>query len=139
MSIQSRLLWWLVACSSFLLLFYPIQSGFADRVLSQDFTRISLGLTGGYLLITGWVGLALHSRMEFPLRWARYYVHEAVQIGLIGTVIGMAFLFGLHEGATEFDAQTILAGVGTAIFTTLTGAVWAAFMHLQLIVLGHEA
>ncbi len=138
MPLQTKLLWWLVACSSFLLLFYTVQNGFAGRVLEQDFTRISFGLTIGYLFVTGWIGLALHSKMAFPLRWARYYVHEAVQIGLIGTVIGMAFLFGLHEGATDFDAQAILTGVGTAIFTTLTGAVWAAFMHLQLIVLNHE-
>ena len=139
MTLSTRLTWWLVACSSFLLMFYTYQSGFAGRVVSQDFTRISLGLTIIYLGLTGYIGFALHTSVEFPLRWARYFTHEAVQWGLVGTVIGMAFLFGLHDGSTEFDAQAILSGVGTAIFTTLTGAVWAACMHLQLIVLGYEA
>jgi len=139
MPLQTRLLWWLIVCSSLLLLFYAYSSGLTDRIIGQDFTYISIALTASYLFITGWAGLALHSKVEFPLRWARYYAAEAIQFGLIGTVIGMAWLFGLHEGSTEFDAQAILSGVGTAIFTTLTGAIWAAFMHLQLIVLDHEA
>jgi hypothetical protein len=139
---KSRLTWWLAACLSFTPILVSIHNGFAARVLERDVTYISLGIVVLYCLITAWLGWALHfgdtaQHIEARL-WAYWYAENAQPLGLIGTVIALVLLFGLSGDTAALDEQAIFNGIGTAIFTTLVGAVYGVFMGVQLTILGEQ-
>jgi hypothetical protein len=132
---KQPLQWWLVVSLSGLLLAWGWYSGWAATIVAEDRTFIASGIAIAYLLCTGWTGSNLLRGLEPPFAWMEYLASEMPLWGLIGTVIGVILLFGLGHGAGELDREAINAGMGTALFTTLVGAVCSSFLFLQAKVL----
>lgn len=131
MTPRAKLAWYAVACLSALLAFI-VWGRFGESILSADKTYITAAITAAYFIATGWIGINIHMGREAPVYWVRYLIGLFPALGLIGTLIGIAALFGL-SGGTD-DAAT-LSALGTALYTTLAGIICAEALTLQLKVL----
>jgi hypothetical protein len=135
--VTTRLYWWLTACLS-LLLTGAGWYAYGDSVLATDKTFITIGIVVAYLVMTAWIGIAIHTGRETPAYWANYMIGLMPAAGLVGTLIGIVTLFGLQSGGVDMNnGGAILAGLGTAIYTTLAGLVYSEALFLQLRVLRH--
>jgi hypothetical protein len=135
MTARKRLTWWLCASSSFILTGL-VAYAYGDKWLLADHTYISFAIVGLYVLATIWIGWAIHFGRTFKAAdyWTRYLIAMFPAGGLIGTLIGIAMLFGLGGGAVD-DNAAILGGLGTAVMATLAGLVYSELLILQLHVL----
>lgn len=85
--------------------------------------------------------IAERMRSTVELGW--FLVDLAIRLGLAGTIIGFILIFTSLSGETivgENALRELLVsmsgGMGTALFTTLTGLVCATFLSFQYMILG---
>lgn len=135
MSARTKLAWYAFACLSFLLTAIAARE-YGETVLATDKTYISVAIVALYAVMTAWIGIAIHRHRPAPVYWASYVVTILPAAGIVGTLIGIAVLFGLSGGN---DEAATLAGLGTALYTTLTGVIYAECLRFQLkIVARHD-
>lgn len=87
-------------------------------------------------------------QLRSPVETGWFLVDLAIRMGLLGTIIGFILIFTSLSGSDLSAAGSsgadglsgllvaMSAGMGTALFTTLTGLVAATFLNLQFLVLG---
>lgn len=103
--------------------------GWANVPFQQDQTWISTGIAVVFLigLVQAWRG-----------RWrtVRWTEEALVMLGLIGTVIGMSIALASLDASAADDVEAARAminavalGFGTALYTTLVGAVGALWLY----------
>jgi len=87
----------------------------------------------------------LADRLRAPVEAGWFMVDLAIRLGLAGTIIGFILIFGSLSGETivgEDALRELLVsmsgGMGTALFTTLTGLIAATFLSFQYMVLGRQ-
>ena len=85
-------------------------------------------------------------RLRSPVELGWFLVDLAVRMGLVGTIIGFILIFTSLSGSTISAAEglqdllvSMSGGMGTALFTTLTGLVGATLLSFQYLLLGREA
>lgn len=85
-------------------------------------------------------------RLRSPVDLGWFLVDLAVRLGLVGTIIGFILIFTSLSGISIDGADglkellvTMSGGMGTALFTTLSGLVGATFLSLQYLILGRQA
>lgn len=85
-------------------------------------------------------------KLRSPVDLGWFLVDLAVRLGLVGTIIGFILIFTSLSGSSIEGADglkellvTMSGGMGTALFTTLSGLVGATFLSLQYLILGREA
>lgn len=85
-------------------------------------------------------------KVRSPVDFGWYLVDLSIRLGLIGTIIGFILIFSSLStntipGADELKELLISmsGGMGTALYTTLTGLVAATFLGLQYLILGRES
>lgn len=133
MTARTRLSWYAVACLS-LLLTAVGAAVFGQQIVAGDRTYITIGIAATYMIATTWIGVAIHIGRPVPSYWASYLVGLFPSLGLVGTVIGIITLFGVHVGAVN-DGPEGFYGLATALFTTLAGLTYSMALELQLRVL----
>jgi len=84
-------------------------------------------------------------RLRSPVELGWYVVDLAIRMGLIGTIIGFILIFSSLTGNSIpgiDEMQTLLismsSGMGTALYTTLSGLICATILGMQYMVLGRE-
>jgi len=84
--------------------------------------------------------LAAHLRSAVELGW--FLVDLAIRLGLAGTIVGFILIFSslsgeaiVGENALRELLVSMSGGMGTALFTTLSGLVAATFLSLQYLIL----
>lgn len=85
----------------------------------------------------------LADRLRAPVELGWFLVDLAIRLGLAGTIIGFILIFASLTGETivgENALRDLLlsmsGGMGTALFTTLSGLIAATFLSIQYLVLG---
>ena len=83
-------------------------------------------------------------RSPAELGW--FFVDLAVRMGLLGTIIGFILIFASLDNITidgGDDLKNLLiamsGGMGTALYTTLTGLVGASLLSFQYLILGRQS
>ena len=83
-------------------------------------------------------------RAPAELGW--FFVDLAVRLGLLGTIIGFILIFASLDNISidggDDLKQLLIAmsgGMGTALYTTLTGLVGASLLSFQYLVLGRQS
>lgn len=83
-------------------------------------------------------------RAPVSLGW--FFVDLAVRLGLLGTIIGFILIFASLdkidiEGGDDLKNLLIAmsGGMGTALYTTLTGLIGASLLSFQYLVLGRQS
>jgi len=83
-------------------------------------------------------------RAPVSLGW--FFVDLAVRLGLLGTIIGFILIFASLDNidiAGGDDLKNLLiamsGGMGTALYTTLTGLVGASLLSFQYLILGRQS
>ena len=140
--------WWVLFCYSLGLLIIPSFFGFYKYMYINDVSKLSFVILIVYLITSIWMGFKTHnyfkhtgiSRKEnnnIELGW--YIADQMVNVGYIGTVIGMAILLSSIVSvdlANALVAQKALSGIaigiGTALLTTLAGLVCSHLLKNQL-------
>ena len=82
-------------------------------------------------------------RLRAPVEIGWFLVDLAIRLGLAGTIIGFILIFAslsgeaiVGENALRELLVSMSGGMGTALFTTLTGLVAATVMSFQYLILG---
>jgi hypothetical protein len=136
---KTRLRWWFVAWLSIILTAGSVYYyGPAIQNLDLLTVLITSGIVIYYFIVTGWIGLALHTSMAMPSQWARDTIGRLQALGLVGALLGMVQSFGLVATADVIDTASILASLGLVLFSTLAGIIYAEFLILQLRVIGDD-
>lgn len=83
-------------------------------------------------------------RSPAELGW--FFVDLTVRLGLLGTIIGFILIFATLDNISiegGDDLKNLLVamsgGMGTALYTTLTGLIGASLLSFQYLVLGRQA
>jgi len=86
---------------------------------------------------------SVSAQVRGPVDTGWFLVDLAIRLGLAGTIIGFILIFTSLSGETiagENALRELLVsmstGMGTALFTTLTGLVVATYLSFQYLVLG---
>ena len=147
---SSQIRWWLIVCLQALILLLGTVFGIWSHVWSVDVTRISFVVVALWLVTTVFVGryhFASNARSQqafLPIGW--FLAESALALGMIGTVAGfLIMLVSAFAGIDVTDTaslQTALSGMavgmGTALYTTLTGLIVSLFIKSQLVNLEHQ-
>jgi len=87
----------------------------------------------------------LADRLRAPVETGWFLVDLAVRLGLAGTIIGFILIFGslsgekiVGEDALRELLVSMSGGMGTALFTTLSGLIAATFLSMQYLLLGRQ-
>lgn len=82
-------------------------------------------------------------RMRSAVEVGWFLVDLAIRLGLAGTIIGFILIFTslsgtdiVGENALKELLVSMSTGMGTALFTTLTGLVGATYLSIQYLILG---
>jgi hypothetical protein len=146
----SQIRWWLIVCLQFLILVLGVFFGIWEHIWQVDITRISFVILVLWLTTTGFIGYyhfveKISSITAFlPISW--FLAEAALALGMIGTVAGFLIMllsaFANIDVADTASLQTALSGMasgmGTALYTTLTGLVVSLFIKAQLVNLEHQ-
>ena len=91
--------------------------------------------------------LEIHAdRLRSPVELGWFLVDLAVRLGLVGTIVGFILIFTSLSDTSVSGAEGIKdllvamsSGMGTALFTTLTGLIAGSLLSVQYLVLGRQA
>jgi len=143
---ETRLKWWAMFCSSIVMLFLCWQFGFLTTLYNTDVTYISWLITGLYIVLSLRAGWKIHmfditNDKQSSSRPEWYMSEMLLSLGMVGTVIG--FIYMLSTMFTDINVQDInsvqyalgqmATGMGTALWTTLTGLICSILLKLQLV------
>lgn len=141
----SQLCWWVIVCFQILILSLGAVTGIWTHIWEVDITRISFAIVGIWAVSTcilGWLHSSdsrRYSKKLSPVVW--FLAESCLALGMIGTVAGFLFMllsaFGnidINDTASMQQAlQQMALGMGTALYTTLTGLVCSLFIKAQLV------
>lgn len=84
-------------------------------------------------------------RLRAPVEAGWFMVDLSIRLGLAGTIIGFILIFSslttdsiIGENALQQLLVSMSVGMGTALFTTLSGLIAATFLSIQYMVLGRQ-
>lgn len=148
---SSQLRWWIIVCFQILILSLGVFFGVWTHIWEVDVTRISFIVISIWLVATVFIARchftaspAIKKRF-IPVGW--FLAETCLALGMIGTVAGFLIMLisafaDINIGDTE-SMQAALAsmalGMGTALYTTLTGLVSSLFIKSQLVNLENQA
>jgi len=121
---MNRLYKWLIfnCVTTFLLGYMIVRYDFLNWLIHNDPTRISLAITGVYVLSSGYIGLGvLFNKVKVSV--LEHIASSVMGLGLIGTILATFWLFKEVHSVTDTKQMItiVLNGIGTAQITTLFG------------------
>lgn len=112
---------------------FAYYNGALDYVLTADKTYITLGILATFNICA--VSSLIFTYMKKIPAWAAkqldFIAAHLTAIGMVGTVIGLIII--VRDGIP--DPQHLLAGVGTALTTTLAGLVATVLLNQMLVIM----
>ena len=142
------LYWFLVVCCTAFLAAIAQHYGFWHAMDAKDDTKIGWIICGITVIATLATGReALRGTRSVDAMNRLWFISDAmVTLGMIGTVAG--FLIMMGDGFTGLDAkdpaaiqktiQTVGAGMGTVLVTTLMGLIASVLLKIQLVIIDNE-
>ena len=132
--------WWVAHIVLAALVFAAWQAGLLMRAWAADQTYLTVAIAGLWLL-----GIAASGRRDW--RAVAWLAARCFQVGLIGTVVGFIIaLSGVDPAraddlnATKEMVAILIAGMSTALYTTLLGALANLWLRLvQFLLEGDSA
>lgn len=120
---------------------YDDESDFVQRYINDVTVEQYSGSDGSEAL------LEIHAdRIRSPAELGWFFVDLTVRLGLLGTIIGFILIFATLDNISiegGDDLKNLLVamsgGMGTALYTTLTGLIGASLLSFQYLVLGRQA
>lgn len=106
----------------FLLAYGVFNYNLLNWLIANDPTRISLVITGVYVLSSLYIGVGVfRKRVSVPL--IEHIASSVMGLGLIGTILATYWLFqdAKHAADIKQMISIVLDGIGTAQITTLFG------------------
>ncbi|MBI33529.1 MAG: hypothetical protein CMD98_06655 [Gammaproteobacteria bacterium] len=123
-------------------------NGIFVDIYENDVTKLTFVIYGLFILSTGILGWVSHKCKLGPKKFKHnkftdmcWFMSDAMMtLGLIGTVAGMIFLFGMIFGnidpSVPEDLKNALGhmatGLSTAMYTTIVGMVCSLLTRVQL-------
>jgi len=124
----------------------PRDDGFIELFVSELEIDDAAGESGGYRGAADSLVEIFADRLRSPISLGWFLVDLAIRMGLVGTIIGFILIFTSLSGNDITGSEglrelliSMSGGMGTALFTTLSGLVGATLLSLQYLVLGREA
>ncbi len=84
-------------------------------------------------------------KLRSPVELGWFLVDLAVRLGLVGTIVGFILIFTSLSGSSIDGADglkellvSMSGGMGTALFTTLSGLIGATLLSVQYLILGRQ-
>tara|TARA_Y100000034_G_C6901855_1_gene417318 strand:- start:130 stop:591 length:462 start_codon:yes stop_codon:yes gene_type:complete len=137
--------WWLFMCFLITAMATAVHLNVHQMFLENDNTFISVGIFSLFCitsLFVGWRTYKLSYKEEYMDTKILWYITELlVTLGLIGTVIGFIIMtVGTFQNLDITDIEEIknsltfiAGGMGTALFTTLSGFICSVLLSIQLL------
>jgi hypothetical protein len=127
--------WWMIFISSILGFYFAYVGGLINTLWEIDSFKISFIIIAIYMLnslkcgMLTWRHRDLYD-MDRVTSSGWFWAENCFTLGLIGTVVGFIQMF---DGGSSAEAliESIKAGAGTALYTTLFGAVCGILLKLQ--------
>jgi hypothetical protein len=143
---ETRLRWWTMFCSSIVMLFLSWYFGFLATLYVTDITHISWLIIGLYFIFSMRIGWRIH---RFDMKHDKqassrpeWYMSEMLlSLGMVGTVIGFIYMLSTmfvdinveDISSVQYALGRMASGMGTALWTTLTGLLCSILLKLQLV------
>jgi len=137
------LIQWLIVFSLVCLgLFYALWVGLLGMINDADVTKLSFVIMGLFLFQSTRLGVSLFRYGgSFKLRDSSFFFADTfTKLGFIGTIAG--FIYALYYtflginvadmASTQSALVCMGTGMGTALFTTITGLVCSLLLRIQL-------
>ena len=119
----------------------PADSAFLQQYLDDLLTEVTDDTESADSIVEIHADAA---RSPAELGW--FFVDLAVRLGLLGTIIGFILIFASLDNISidgGDDLKNLLiamsGGMGTALYTTLTGLVGASLLSFQYLILGRQS
>jgi hypothetical protein len=148
----AMLRWWLLTCVSVIFQIILQHRGIFSIMWVADVSKISFIIIGLYFILTFFTGVITHRLNKENLSdedrstYIRYldacwYSSELLMaLGMMGTLIGFSLMLGSLVGldfaniaATKTGIFSMAAGMGTAIYATLSGLIASQLLKIQLV------
>lgn len=112
--------------------------GLVDRVNNADFTKISFLIYALFIVFSIKCGINTAKGREDSSGW--FVSDILVKLGLIGTLIGLIYVFTTsleaievtHPQTMKAAISSMMTGMGTALYTTIIGLSCGLLLQLQL-------
>lgn len=136
--------WLLIVVPLTVLAIFAHSFGFYHAVYEADKSWISFAILRIFSIASVWTGYQTKQMSLKGTQFLWMVSDMCLTLGMIGTIVG--FLMMLQGGftITQGDAQGIQSllarfsvGLGTALYTTLTGLIASMLLKVQLFNLGH--
>ncbi|QIG69889.1 hypothetical protein F67_I3_11_063 [Rhizobium phage RHph_I3_11] len=115
---------WIVlqSVTTFIVAYLVLYHDILNWMITNDPTRISLVITGVYVLSSLYIGLGIF-RKKISVSLLEHVSSSIMGLGLIGTILATFWLFKDVHGLSDAKQMItiVLNGIGTAQITTLFG------------------
>ncbi|QIG69433.1 hypothetical protein EVB79_063 [Rhizobium phage RHph_N3_13] len=115
---------WIVlqSVTTFIVAYLVLYHDILNWMITNDPTRISLVITGVYVLSSLYIGLGI-LRKKVSISILEHVSSSIMGLGLIGTILATFWLFKDVHGLSDAKQMItiVLNGIGTAQITTLFG------------------
>ena len=141
--LQRNLVWFGFVVFTFVTIAVAWYEGFIGYLQQRDITYLSFVTIMGYALASSLLGVRAISRDKVDLDGYWFLSDMFLNIGLVGTVIGLLYVFHgfdhLPSSLTLEQLKPLMTNIGvgtsTSLLTTLVGLVASIFMKTQLWIL----
>lgn len=145
---EIRLKWWTIFCLSIIAIGCAWYFNIFNMLIENDITYLSWVILILYAIFTIRLGYKIHisnNNFETTIEW--FTAETMLSIGMIGTVVGFIYMLStvfldinISEPSSLQNALgTMAAGMGTALWTTLTGLICSVSLKTQLILLTRDS
>lgn len=138
---KSFLYWWALNGLQFVAFGLLYNFGVFNIILLSDPTFLSFIIIAIHIVLSLYVGISAYYNINKDSEFLWMIAENQLTLGMIGTLIGFIIMFssGIFLNLSPENVQVALlqiaAGLGAAIWTTLTGLVSAAILKVQLYIL----
>lgn len=140
---KSSIFWWVLLWIQGAAAFLAYKAGVFGQIWTGDVTHITIGIIVLHVLTTLKFGVDTFSRSKKHVEYLWTATEAAMTLGMIGTCTGFLIMMtDAFSGGTVMNAQqiqhtlqTMVRGMGTALWTTVVGLVSFLLLKVQFVTL----
>ena len=133
------LVYWSFILLQLILAFFAYQFGIFSMIYTSDVTWLSFVILGIHVATSIIIGYFTFRNKPVDTKPLWFISETQLSIGMIGTLVGFVILFSTVFSSiqTPDDVSSALvsiaSGVGTALWTTLSGLVSSVFLKIKIV------
>lgn len=133
------LVYWSFILLQVILAFFAYQFGIFSMIYMSDVTWLSFVILGIHVATSIIIGYFTFRNKSVDTKPLWFISETQLSIGMIGTLVGFVILFSTVFSSiqTPDDVSnalvSIASGVGTALWTTLSGLVSSVFLKIKIV------